>query len=171
MNTDRSRRAFLRGKFGKTAKTALRPPWSKADPQFSDACSRCYACIAACPERIIVSGDGGFPEIDFNCGECVFCRACVEACAEPVFWDPDEIYPWEIVAAVGDSCLAYHGVFCQSCRESCEAGAIAFPLKPGRTVVPSINAERCTGCGACVSVCPVAAVSVAKRGELYTEAL
>ena len=168
---NRSRRIFLRGEIGKTAKTALRPPWSKPEPQFSDVCSRCHACVRACPERIIVSGDGGFPEIDFNRGECIFCRACVEVCPEPVFGDPDKANPWEIVATIGDACLAYHGVFCQICRESCEVEAIAFPLRPGRTAVPAIDAERCRGCGACVAVCPVAAVSVANRVDLYTEAL
>lgn len=48
------------------------------------------------------------------------------------------------------ACLAHQGSACSVCRERCpEEGAIL--VTAGR---PTVVAERCTGCGACVAACP-----------------
>ena len=97
---DQTRRALLRGRPGAKARTPLRPPWSVL--AFEDACTRCRACIEACPESILVVGDGGFPEVDFRqgSGECTFCAACADLCPEPAFGPTDEA-PWHQVARIG----------------------------------------------------------------------
>ena len=53
-----------------------RPPWALNEFLFVDQCTRCNECITACEEEIIIRADGGFPEIDFNRGECTFCELC-----------------------------------------------------------------------------------------------
>ena len=68
---------------------------------------------------------------------------------------------WAIKAAIGPDCLARRQVVCQSCKEACGEGAIHFSLAPGRVPLPGLDAARCTGCGACVAVCPVDAITVA----------
>ena len=88
----RSRRALLRGDPTPT-EPPLRPPWSVAEDIFTDVCTRCGECLAACPEKILIRGDGGFPGVDFQRGECTFCRACVDACPEPAFLDTAEHAP------------------------------------------------------------------------------
>ena len=78
-----SRRQLLRGQFlqslhSENAKiqgiNAIRPPWSVNEADFTDKCTRCGDCILVCETQIIVKGDGGFPEIQFDKGECTFCQ-------------------------------------------------------------------------------------------------
>jgi len=159
---DRSRRGLLFGRIASPAEPPPpRPPWSKPEREFLAECSRCLDCVQACPEQVLVRGDGGYPEIDFGRGECTFCQACVQACPAPVFLDPAASKPWNYVASVSDACLGYQGIYCRSCGESCEAGAIRFSLTGLRIPLPSVDAEACSGCGACVAGCPAQAVRVA----------
>lgn len=158
MGVDPSRRALLKGRLEYAP--ALRPPWSRDEPDFLKNCSQCGDCLQACETDIIVRDAAGFPQIDFQRGECTFCRACVEVCAESVFRDPEREPPWWHSAEIGAACLGPQGVYCRSCGESCEAGAIRFSFNAQRVPEPTIDSEACNGCGACVSVCPTQAVTV-----------
>lgn len=152
-----TRRAFLRGCFGESA--SLRPPWAAAEPEFLDRCTRCDACIDACPEHILVRGSGGFPEVDFAGGGCTFCGACVNTC-EPHALERTAAAPWALKASIAPSCLALSRFVCSACAERCEAHAIRFRPALGAAPTPAIDLDRCTGCGACVAVCPVSAITV-----------
>jgi len=166
-NVDRGRRAFLRRPMGRgearSAADPWRPPWARHG--FEDACTRCGACLDACPEGILAVGDGGFPEVDVSTGsgECTFCRACVEVCPEPAFLDPDVHPPWNRVAAIGDACLAAKGIVCQTCGDVCDWAAITFVPQIGGAPRPRLDAAACTGCGACVAACPAQAITVTQR--------
>lgn len=150
------RRAFLRAE----RSHGQPPPWTDAD-RLATACTQCDACITACPEAILVCDGNGFPSVDFDRGECTFCTACASACRDGVFFDPP-LPPWDIRAGASEDCLSRAGVVCQSCKDACGAGAIRFALAAGRVAVPMFDLERCTGCGACVSPCPVKAITVRK---------
>lgn len=64
------------------------------------------------------------------------------------------------VAAVDGACLAVQGVTCSTCVDPCEPRALRLrPLLGGRAL-PVIDAAACTGCGDCLSVCPVGALSL-----------
>lgn len=77
------------------------------------------------------------------------------------FHEPSaEADPWTRLARVAAACLEYQGVSCRACGDACEAGAIRFNLHAGGQSLPRIAADTCTGCGACVSVCPVLAITV-----------
>lgn len=158
---DRSR--FLRGQWH--VKTApLRPPWSVEDSRFVESCEgclRCGDCITVCPENILVSGPASFPVVDFSRGGCSFCGKCAEACPAGVFRSTAE-QPWALKANIKESCVSMKGVECRSCGESCEAEAIAFRLVVGGVAQPQITDEACTGCGECVAICPVGAISILK---------
>lgn len=72
-----NRLQFLRGDFRGKQQT-LRPPWSSSE--FIDCCERCGECIKACPENILEKGRGGYPQVNFQHGECTFCERCVDQC-------------------------------------------------------------------------------------------
>lgn len=157
-----TRRAFLRGRF--SAQSAeVRPPWAVVAPAFEQACTRCDACIAVCPSRIIVRGETGFPRIDFRLGtgECTFCGECAAAC-QPAALKRGEANapPWMLKAAIGAACLALKDVVCRSCGDICNAAAIHFRPRLGGAALPELDAALCTGCGACIGVCPSAAIGV-----------
>ncbi len=153
-------RADLRGRRG-----PVRPPWAAA--RFHDVCTRCDACLPACPERILVRGDGGFPEVDFQRGECTFCGDCVTACVPAALHRAGvDAPPWAHVARIGPDCLEARGVQCRACVDPCPHGAVS--VRPGATL-PAVDAATCTGCGACVAPCPVAAVSIGPSPRTRTE--
>lgn len=152
-----TRRAFLRGQSGRHTAHA-RLPWLAAG-RFVDDCTRCGQCLSACPEKIIVPFTGGFPGIDFSKGECTFCGACADSCPESLF-DRSLTQPWKIKALISDGCLAKRHVMCRSCEDACTQKAMEFRPAPGRIASPEISIANCTGCGACVSVCPENAISI-----------
>jgi ferredoxin-type protein NapF len=61
---------------------------------------------------------------------------------------------------IADHCLARQFVHCQSCGDVCPAQAIGFRPRLGGPPLPTISAARCTGCGDCLSVCPVDALAL-----------
>ena len=154
-----SRRQFLRGNVtGRSI--AVRPPWALMESEFIDRCDQCAECIAACPTKLIQPGTDGFPQLNFAKGECDFCIACARACGTGALAyraDPQQAI-WTLAANIDVDCIAYRGVVCRSCGEHCEAAAIRFVPVVGRGSLPRLDIERCTGCGACVSVCPVNAI-------------
>lgn len=143
----------------------LRPPWALPGAQFIHVCTRCDACIGACPQRILARGSGGFPEVRFDAGGCTFCGECARACAAGAIARGGEAASerWLLTAAIGPACLAAAGVVCRSCGEVCEAGAIRFRLAAGRAPRPELDREACSGCGFCVSVCPAGAIAMIEQ--------
>ncbi|HEX6735060.1 MAG TPA: ferredoxin-type protein NapF [Azonexus sp.] len=156
---DAARRGFLRGR--PRPKAELRPPWARPEAEFVDRCTRCHDCLPACPQGIIIAGDGGYPTIDFSRGECTFCAACVAACRPQALLQRDGAAPWPYKATVSPACLPAQGVECRVCGDFCDARAIAFPPRLGGCPLPQIDSERCTGCGACQAPCPTGAIRIA----------
>ena len=139
--------------------------------EFEALCSRCEACINACPTRLLQKGDGGFPEASFggaSARSCTFCQACVEACQDGALdraAAKAKQSPWELKAALSSACLTLQGVVCRTCAELCDTGAIRFFPLPGGVAKPKLEIELCTGCGACLSDCPVGAINMVTRGR------
>jgi ferredoxin-type protein NapF len=156
---DLSRRGFFRGR--PRPRAEIRPPWALPEAEFIDRCTRCNDCLKACPTRILVVGDGGYPTVDFSLGECTFCGDCVSSCQPKALLRRDvEQAAWPYKASIGEDCLPRQGVECRVCGDFCEARAIHFAPRLGGSPLPEIEADKCTGCGACVAPCPVTAISV-----------
>lgn len=135
-----------------------RPPWAIAEGQFLDRCNGCGDCRDACTQRIVILADGGYPQIDFLNDGCTFCGDCARACTQGALAYSPHVAPWQLKAVATRECLTRHGVVCRSCSEQCETGAIRFISAKGVVAQPRVEPTLCTGCGACVSVCPAQAI-------------
>jgi len=157
---DRTRRGLLTGK-GKVDAAPIRPPWTN-EFRVAETCTRCEACVHACPEGVLTHGQGGFPVFDpaLGGGLCTFCGVCAAVCPEDVF-DLTRAQPWTLMATVQPaSCLAHAGIHCSSCNDACGENAISMPARIGGPPKPEILPDKCTGCGACVGTCPGAAITL-----------
>lgn len=173
-----TRMQLLRGDL-KAKNNPFRPPWAIPEEYFVDYCTRCDKCIDACFDELIVKGRGGFPQMDFKQGGCDFCEDCLNACEAsalkkiPVNNNSNKreessensseshLPPWHIKANIDlTNCLSMNATICRSCGESCDDKAIKFDLKLGGIAQPVLNLEQCSGCGACLAVCPVQVISL-----------
>jgi ferredoxin len=62
---------------------------------------------------------------------------------------------------ISAACLARRNIVCGTCRDECPEGAIRMRPAIGRVPEPAVDQDRCTSCGACVAVCPSAAITLA----------
>lgn len=159
-----SRAQFLRGDWhGK--KPDLLPPWALPEPVFSNLCNGCGECVTACGQEIITFSSRKRPRLDFNQQGCTFCGDCADVCEPGALQRSTETdhQPLQILAAIDNNCMSKRGTYCVRCIEECEHRAIiAKPLPRGRFDL-WVEADLCTGCGFCVSGCPVDSISLEKR--------
>lgn len=165
MATQASRRAFLRGNFGDPE--VLRPPGA-AESGFERACTGCGDCVTACPEAIIRADARGGVLLDLSLGACTFCGDCARACPTAALSEA-RMGDWPWRASVSSACLSLNGVACRTCEDACEPRAIRFRLELGGRARPVIDDEACTGCGACIAICPAGAVSLDRVTRPETE--
>lgn len=103
--------------------------------------------------------------MDFRQGECTLCGECRAVCPHAAeLFDAHLAFRHHAQIEVG--CLTHQGVDCQACRDHCPTTAIRFRPRIGGPFQPDVDVDACNGCGACIAVCPVDAVSVAARKEL-----
>jgi ferredoxin-type protein NapF len=158
---DPRRRGFLRGRLHDEQVRAPRPPWSlRPDAGFTTACTRCGECVRSCPREVLRSGDGGFPVIDFAAAGCSLCGECRSACPTGAIERAVDApaFAWRV--SVDARCLTRHGVECRVCGDACDARALRFVPALGGIAQLRIEPDACTGCGDCVSTCPVNAISL-----------
>jgi ferredoxin-type protein NapF len=154
---DTSRRHFLRGRL-RPQNNDIRLPWVKNEALFTSGCTRCGDCYSACPQQIIVAGEGGYPTLSFEHNECTFCGKCVTTCKEPLFDNTTNASPWDYLAVISTHCLTHDGIVCQNCKDACEPRAITFQF--GGVANPKVNKHDCTGCGACIAPCPNSSINL-----------
>lgn len=164
---DPARRFFLRGGVkppsvaaSHTPASEPRPPWALGESAFVQTCTRCDACIQACPQHILNRGDGGFPVVKFESNGCTECERCVAVCVPKALVRVPGQSPWPWRAEIGDPCLAARRVECRVCGEVCDAGAIRFRPTLGGVSQPVLSLQACTGCGQCVPTCPTRAIQM-----------
>lgn len=156
---DVTRRRFLTG--GKPSLNPIYPPWSGDETLFSTRCTTCHACVEACETAIVQPGSRGIPVIRFDAGECLFCYACAQACPESLFLAQTQS-PWSLKSVIGQGCLAKQAVECRRCQDGCDVRAIVFQPSLKGIWQPVSVSDSCTGCGACVALCPTSVIHMEK---------
>ena len=136
----------------------LRPPGARID--FIDRCSKCHACVEACPADAIQPLQSAdeivalTPVIRADTQPCVVCDdlACMPACPTGAL----EVLSREAIR-VGlaeidlGQCERSHGLDCTVCVDLCPMGQEALQLDDqGRVSV----GDACVGCGVCEHACP-----------------
>lgn len=67
---------------------------------------------------------------------------------------------WQSKTDISAACLNNKGVYCQSCKDVCDEGAILFNQIQRGIQLPMIITTRCTSCRECIDSCPVNAISI-----------
>ena len=147
---------------------AITPFGSESVEQFYKHCTACQLCVAVCPNDVLRPSTSlkhlMQPEMSFEKGYCrPECVKCSEVCPAGAILKitPEEKTQWKVgTAHINYSlCLVDNGEVeeCGNCARHCPADAIHLVKKEvnGITVrIPSVEEERCIGCGACENLCP-----------------
>ena len=151
----------------------IRPPFALEELEFLLACTRCDACVSACPNNVIFPLAGhlgpltGTPALDLLHKGCRLCEdwPCVVSCqtgalafgsgidTEPSAGDASSSGPLpRPLAMIGidqSRCLPYQGPECGACADSCPvSGALALV-----SAKPRIDPQFCLGCSLCREAC------------------
>jgi len=138
----------------------IRPPWALPEARFLSTCTQCAECVKICPEKILVKGVDGYPQVSFDSRGCTFCGKCVVVCNDNALYRTRSARPWSLTLNFSDNCLSAQGLTCRVCADVCVPQAISFA--EADTGWPAVAMELCTGCGNCVNPCPVQAISLAR---------
>ena len=134
-------------------------------------CISCQLCVSVCPNDVLRPSSSLLnlmqPELSFDRGWCrPECTRCSEVCPAGAILkiSREEKSAIHVGHAVVDiwTCVTANGESCGNCARHCPAGAIRMvqnEFDPEGPRTPSVNEERCLGCGACEYVCPVRPLS------------
>ena len=156
--------AALTRKFEPERAVVVVPPGAQSVQQLSARCTGCQLCVSACPNQVLRGTDHGSgmlqPTMAFERGYCrVNCVTCAEVCPagaiRPI--TPAQKSSMQIGRAVInlDRCITVTDkVTCTACAKICPPRVINLVGPEDVPKKPVVDAERCTGCGACEYVCP-----------------
>ena len=148
--------------------TPLVPAGSLSLKNFTDHCVACQLCVTSCPNHVLrPSTDLATlmqPEMSYERGYCrPECTTCSQVCPAGAIKQisVEEKSSIQIGHAVVnlDACVVNKdNVRCGNCARHCPAGAIRMvkknPEDENSLRIPTVNEERCIGCGACENLCP-----------------
>lgn len=154
-------------------KTPITPFGSESVEKFYKHCTACQLCVTVCPNNVLRPSSRlehlMQPEMSFEKGYCrPECVKCSEVCPAGAILKitPEEKTEWKIGTAGVDYDLCVvnrDGVSCGNCARHCPVGAISMvkknPEDEKSPRIPSVNEEKCIGCGACENLCPSRPIS------------
>ena len=154
-------------------KTPITPFGSESVEKFYKHCTACQLCVTVCPNNVLRPSSRlehlMQPEMSFEKGYCrPECVKCSEVCPAGAILKitPEEKTEWKVGTAGVDYDLCVvnrDGVSCGNCARHCPVGAIRMvkknPDDEKSLRIPSVNEEKCIGCGACENLCPSRPIS------------
>ena len=148
--------------------TPVVPAGSESLKNFTDHCTACQLCVSVCPNQVLRPSTSldtlMMPEMGFERGYCrPECTLCSEICPAGAIKPVSRVEKSSIQAGIAvinlDNCIVNtDGVHCGNCSKHCPANAIRMvrkdPDSDNWLRIPTVNENRCIGCGACENVCP-----------------
>ena len=153
--------------------TPLTPPGSVSARNMQKHCTACQLCVSVCPNNVLRPSTDPTrfmqPEMSFERGFCrPECTRCSQVCPTAAIRaiekeDKTAIRIGRAVWIEANCIPVAKGDRCGICARSCDAKAIMmvdYTTADGRKVkAPTIDAERCIGCGECEYICPARPLS------------
>ena len=147
--------------------TPLTPPGSISAHHLQKHCTACQLCISVCPNHVLRPSTDLMhfmqPTMSFETGYCrPECTRCSQVCPtgaiKPITKEEKTAIHVGHAVWVKDNCVVLtDGVTCSNCARHCPTEAIQMVEYDhnGQTVmIPSVDEEKCIGCGACENLCP-----------------
>ena len=148
--------------------TPLKPAGSLSLKNFENHCTGCQLCVSECPNGVLRPSTSLLtlmqPEMSYERGWCrPECNRCSEICPagaiRPISIEEKSSIQIGHAVVNLDLCVVNTDeVSCGNCARHCPNGAIRMvrknPEDPNSLMIPTVNEERCIGCGACENLCP-----------------
>jgi len=158
------------------------PPGAININNFNRHCSACHLCISKCPSKILTPAKLEYelkgimqPIINYDEGYCEYnCIECMKVCPTGAITSPyinkqrqhnnneeqliikeKQLLQIGIAKYNKELCLIkVSGINCNKCASNCPAGAINIVKGENNLSFPSVNVNKCIGCGVCEYYCP-----------------
>jgi len=148
--------------------TPIVPAGAVSLKNFTEHCTACQLCVSVCPNHVLrPSADLDtfmLPEMSYERGYCrPECNRCSQVCPagaiRPVsIEEKSSVQTGHAVVNLDICVVNTDEVSCGNCARHCPAGAIRLvrknPDDENSLRIPTVNEERCIGCGACENLCP-----------------
>ena len=148
--------------------TPLVPAGSISLKHFDDHCTGCQLCVSNCPNGVLRPSTSLMrlmqPEMSYERGYCrPECNNCSQICPagaiKPItIEEKSSVQIGHAVVNLDNCVVNTDNVSCGNCARHCPVGAIKLvrknPDDPDSLRIPTVNEERCIGCGACENLCP-----------------
>ena len=149
-------------------KTPLKPAGSISLKNFHNHCTGCQLCVSECPNGVLSPSTSLLtlmqPEMSYERGWCrPECNRCSEICPAGAILpiniaEKSSIQIGHAVINLDNCVVNTDEVSCGNCARHCPNGAIRMvrknPDDPKSLMIPTVDEERCIGCGACENLCP-----------------